>query len=676
MVEINEYTAHLKKQFSHYKKHLTIPIPKEVYVKCYKNKFDKKGTKVLIDNVIDAIKQFDGVNEYPKKNIRPIVLFSVSENHTSKEAINVTKHSGFIVLDIDKKDYPNKDFVELKKEICLWKYAYACFNSPSGGLKVIVNTNIKDLKYHKVFYFAVVDLFLYMFKLPKVDTSGSDVSRQCYFSYDPIAYFNPDARRFFMDENEILSSPHIILSKSSIKRNIKNGKDFTIDNYDDYYNIYSNLIKKGTSVGLYDCIFNKYRFDSINNILLSTSVPFLENFLMIQLENDKLDFKTRIDEVYFEGKDKQEPIFIDEGICYTEIRFGKDTVIKEGKRNKTIYLITLKLIFNNPFVKFDRLLSTVTRLYHRYKDHDAKTEFTDKEIHDIVDYNFKRYINGLMDFTPIIRKNEKGKIKPKYVFFSREYIMTSIEDKRLVAINKYHEGKREKVHKEVYGAMEDLQDGKKITNKRIAILLGISERTVKRKMKDYPQLADIKDSYNSLLKKKNDKSKVSETVNNNDVSQDYDYNKYEKLLNNYSISRKDATLIHLFEKYPNQYASTLFFIRNRLPENICSLAKKYGFVDLLEFIEISNKHKRQLDEKDKNYAIGISAYLHKYNGLNSERWKVKLLRQLIICEPDAIKAFLSMIDPDIKEKVIPIVEDLVKELYGIELSQLLKWCYD
>jgi len=490
---------YLKKQVSDYSLHSSTPEYPEPQVKCYTNSQDKQGTLQPIQMVIDAIKKFSEIKEYPKKQVRPIVQFSVSENHTNKKAINVTKHSKLVLLDIDKKDNPNIDFTELKKKICEFGYTYACFFSPSGGLKVLVNTNIENIAHHKAYFFAIVDIYKYYFQVNKIDVSGQDISRQCYLNHDPDVYFNPQARRFFLQGKEIQSSDTLIQKHKNKGRRINN-KPIGITTSIDYYSVYSTLLKKRTEEGIYKEIFNNYRFNNINNNIMSTSVPILELFIMQQLEKGSLDYETRIDEIYF-GEDKQKSYSVKEGIEYTKIILNDNAKIRVGARNKTLGSITMQLIFNNPIITLERLFIEVRSIFYKHCDRNPDYPFTEKEIYDIVSYNFLRYINGEMDFSSVIRKQKRkpNKVSKKHVFRSRECVFTSIEERQLDGIRTLREGQKEAFKERLSDALDVLQDGNKITHNRLAEYLGVNEKTIDRYMNENPVIAELKKKYNMNL---------------------------------------------------------------------------------------------------------------------------------------------------------------------------------
>lgn len=98
-------------------------------------------------------------------------------------------YSGFIVVDIDNCGEKLEYFKENLKLDC---FVHALWLSPSGnGLKFLVKTT-RDATEHKSVYRSVALYFKENYEL-EVDTSGSDLARLCYVSFDSDLYLNQDA---------------------------------------------------------------------------------------------------------------------------------------------------------------------------------------------------------------------------------------------------------------------------------------------------------------------------------------------------------------------------------------------------------------------------------------------------------------------------------------------------
>lgn len=109
-----------------------------------------------------------------------------------RKADNLIKHSGLLCLDIDYQD--NKhigNFAQLKIELAKIKnFAYIGLSVSGGGYFCLVP--IAQPEKHKL-HFKALHNQLAKFGIV-LDTSGSDVSRLRFASYDSEAYFNHQAR--------------------------------------------------------------------------------------------------------------------------------------------------------------------------------------------------------------------------------------------------------------------------------------------------------------------------------------------------------------------------------------------------------------------------------------------------------------------------------------------------
>lgn len=139
----------------------------KIQIMTYKTVKGRNGKQVLITDVINDIRTKSERKNVPDKKKLPVGYFSASHMSGRKLDINVTTHSGLIICDIDIDDNPETDFTQLKKDLCNDKHTYACFNSPSGGIKVIVNTNIKSKELHQIYFESVKDYLLSNFNITK-----------------------------------------------------------------------------------------------------------------------------------------------------------------------------------------------------------------------------------------------------------------------------------------------------------------------------------------------------------------------------------------------------------------------------------------------------------------------------------------------------------------------------
>ena len=102
-------------------------------------------------------------------------------------------YSGLIILDLDK--IPDESLDEIKTKAISCPFTFACFISPGGnGLKILVKAD-SSLQIHnqafnniKIYYESELSCI--------VDPSGKDVTRLCFYSYDPELYLNNDSATF------------------------------------------------------------------------------------------------------------------------------------------------------------------------------------------------------------------------------------------------------------------------------------------------------------------------------------------------------------------------------------------------------------------------------------------------------------------------------------------------
>jgi len=113
--------------------------------------------------------------------------------------------TGLIVVDIDKLE----ELANINNILKNDKYTRLLFISPSGkGLKIIVQIpQVKDIFEFKSRFNSLKTYYLDKYNI-SIDTSGSDVTRLCFISYDTNYYYNPDASVYTkIDKNSNEISP-------------------------------------------------------------------------------------------------------------------------------------------------------------------------------------------------------------------------------------------------------------------------------------------------------------------------------------------------------------------------------------------------------------------------------------------------------------------------------------
>jgi hypothetical protein len=130
-------------------------------------------------DIVDKIRTTKDKDEKDRlKRSLPIALFSGKFKERKAEGLDT--YNRLIVLDLD--DVKNADVRKMELESL--PYVFACWKSPSNGLKVLVKVLTDDHLAH----------FLALSKdIKGVDPSGKDICRATFLSKDPSIYINKDA---------------------------------------------------------------------------------------------------------------------------------------------------------------------------------------------------------------------------------------------------------------------------------------------------------------------------------------------------------------------------------------------------------------------------------------------------------------------------------------------------
>lgn len=136
-----------------------------------------------------------------KKNMTAFTVTGTFKG--GRKAELMTSYSRLIILDFDKLGDTLED---VKNAIVADSHTYACFISPSGnGLKVIVQV-ATDQEQHADIFNVVADYYGALTGVA-VDTSGRDITRLCFVSYDPHLYVNERSEAFSLPE-QVVSNEH------------------------------------------------------------------------------------------------------------------------------------------------------------------------------------------------------------------------------------------------------------------------------------------------------------------------------------------------------------------------------------------------------------------------------------------------------------------------------------
>jgi hypothetical protein len=158
--------------------------------------FDEQIHEISVNKALERIKvgkskekveQIRNGEKSLKKNL-PVVLFSGT--FSKRADVSMKKHSGFIVLDFDNLT----DVEDAKMKLATDEYSYATWISPSGnGLKVLVR--ITNPEHHHDHFRALLAYHEKAYGL-EIDSSGINLSRACFESYDPNIVINNESKKF------------------------------------------------------------------------------------------------------------------------------------------------------------------------------------------------------------------------------------------------------------------------------------------------------------------------------------------------------------------------------------------------------------------------------------------------------------------------------------------------
>ena len=135
----------------------------------------------------------DNLDEYNNKK-KSLLAFTPSGRFIGGRKMQYFKeYSGLIILDFDK--LTENHLALLSEQIPKIPYTFAFFKSPSGnGCKVLVKVDSKKEDHLQAF--NQVRLYYENTLALQVDPSGKDITRLCFFSYDPNLFHHPNATVF------------------------------------------------------------------------------------------------------------------------------------------------------------------------------------------------------------------------------------------------------------------------------------------------------------------------------------------------------------------------------------------------------------------------------------------------------------------------------------------------
>lgn len=165
-----------------------IPVgrPRDVYY--YFDRIRNGDVKKIVDEVRACLTK-------EEKDIAKSKLGAVTFCGTfHRRAKNQLKEaSGLSIIDLD--GFKNYDEVlDIRGKLQQDKFVFSCWLSPSGlGLKFLVKIpTVESNDEYNSFYKCIVSYYDWL----KIDTSGQDISRLCFESFDPEIYINENSDLF------------------------------------------------------------------------------------------------------------------------------------------------------------------------------------------------------------------------------------------------------------------------------------------------------------------------------------------------------------------------------------------------------------------------------------------------------------------------------------------------
>ena len=153
-------------------------------------KSDKYKNRILqLRNLLVAGNESEYNNK--KKSLPAFTPCGLFEGGRKMEFLK--EYSGLLILDIDKLS--SSQLSNIKQTAQGIAFTYCVFTSPSGnGLKILVKINSSQ-DHHKLVFNQVKKYYESVLNV-NIDPSGKDVSRLCFFSWDPEIYVNNESEIF------------------------------------------------------------------------------------------------------------------------------------------------------------------------------------------------------------------------------------------------------------------------------------------------------------------------------------------------------------------------------------------------------------------------------------------------------------------------------------------------
>lgn len=154
-------------------------------------------------SIVQEINKADHSRANNLKLALPPICFS--GKFSKRDDTGLIQYSQLVCIDVDEVS----DVTALKKEMKDVPFVYSCFLSPSGkGLKILVIHDCPDkAKHSDIYHYIGKELGLTTRGGLKFDTYCSNLSRACFFSFDPKLVINPNAETLKIDVSKLKPQP-------------------------------------------------------------------------------------------------------------------------------------------------------------------------------------------------------------------------------------------------------------------------------------------------------------------------------------------------------------------------------------------------------------------------------------------------------------------------------------
>jgi hypothetical protein len=196
----------------------------------YSTPIDNKELNTILDeikngkfiNEVNAVRQLYKAGNKTEGDLKKKKLQGFTPSATFKtvrKAHFAENYTHFIILDLDKLS--ESELKRVSNLATLAPYTYCSFISPSGnGLKILVRVDT-DLEHHATAYNQVAEYYEQALEID-LDRSGKDVSRLCFYSYDPELFLNTNSFIYNVNKDYVLKIENDSVDKTENEVEINN----------------------------------------------------------------------------------------------------------------------------------------------------------------------------------------------------------------------------------------------------------------------------------------------------------------------------------------------------------------------------------------------------------------------------------------------------------------------